>query len=304
MIEHTAEWHEWRRQGIGGSDVADLLNLEPYGCARRLWYVKRGQAPDMPETRNPHMERGRAMEQVIANMYASTTKNVIWKAVPAVGASHPFLRGNADRLITRRETGYEGVLEIKCPAMRTFLHLKKSGLPEAWILQMQHYLVIYDLTWGAFAILWAEGWEFLTMEVRRDDEMIAMIIEAETAFWKRVETGSAPDALTPGDKRCGSCRWAITCLGLEVAMMAPNHALDPAEAGEIIDCRADAVLVSALDSYIEVKKICNDSEFLLADKKEALINAMDGRAKIRTGSGRATWNPATKRLTVTAYGEW
>ena len=34
------QWLDWRRKGIGGSDVAVALNSSPYRTARELYYDK------------------------------------------------------------------------------------------------------------------------------------------------------------------------------------------------------------------------------------------------------------------------
>ena len=36
------QWLDWRRKGIGGSDVAVALNSSPYRTARELYYDKIG----------------------------------------------------------------------------------------------------------------------------------------------------------------------------------------------------------------------------------------------------------------------
>lgn len=36
------EWLQWRKKGIGGSDVAAALNLSPYRTMRDLYYDKIG----------------------------------------------------------------------------------------------------------------------------------------------------------------------------------------------------------------------------------------------------------------------
>ena len=34
------QWLDWRKKGIGGSDVAAALNMSPYRTARDLYYDK------------------------------------------------------------------------------------------------------------------------------------------------------------------------------------------------------------------------------------------------------------------------
>lgn len=39
------QWLDWRKKGIGGSDVAAALNMSPYRTARDLYYDKIGIVP-------------------------------------------------------------------------------------------------------------------------------------------------------------------------------------------------------------------------------------------------------------------
>ncbi|MDU4479989.1 YqaJ viral recombinase family protein, partial [Clostridium sp.] len=40
------EWLEWRKKGIGGSDVATICGLNKYKSALELWMEKRGYKQD------------------------------------------------------------------------------------------------------------------------------------------------------------------------------------------------------------------------------------------------------------------
>ena len=40
------EWLEWRRGGIGGSDAAVIVGLNPYGSLIELYADKMGMMPD------------------------------------------------------------------------------------------------------------------------------------------------------------------------------------------------------------------------------------------------------------------
>ena len=69
-----------RLSGIGGSDVADVLSLEPWGCARRLYYEKRQVPPDYAdESKEALFERGHVLEPLVAA-----------KALPSRSALRPI----------------------------------------------------------------------------------------------------------------------------------------------------------------------------------------------------------------------
>ena len=61
------QWLDWRRKGIGGSDVAVALNSSPYRTARDLYYDKIGvvmadEGPDKSIT----FQIGHLLEDVVA----------------------------------------------------------------------------------------------------------------------------------------------------------------------------------------------------------------------------------------------
>lgn len=67
----TTEWHEQRRAGIGGSDVAALLGLSKWKSPYQLFLEKTGNAP--PQEDNEAMYWGRMLEPVIRDAYEEKT---------------------------------------------------------------------------------------------------------------------------------------------------------------------------------------------------------------------------------------
>ena len=68
------QWLDWRRKGIGGSDVAVALNSSPYRTARDLYYDKIGvvmadEGPDKSIT----FQIGHLLEDVVAQIFAKKT---------------------------------------------------------------------------------------------------------------------------------------------------------------------------------------------------------------------------------------
>jgi predicted phage-related endonuclease len=59
------------------------------------------------------------------------------------------------------------------------------------MLQLQHYLAVTGLEWGAFAVL-IGGNTYKEAEVTRDQELIDGLIHIESEFWKCVEAKTPP----------------------------------------------------------------------------------------------------------------
>ena len=196
------EWLEHRRSGIGGSDtpVIVLGNDHPFTSPRELWEQKVGIRKDDEPT--PPMLRGTALEPTVATLYAGETERKLQRVNSILQhPDHHWMIGNIDRQIVGVKGRNPGILEIKCPGLRTFGKIKREGIPDYYQLQMQHYFAVSGRTWGAFAIFNAEMWELIHFDVERDDELIELIIERDEAFWQMVQDGTPPGekALTNPD---------------------------------------------------------------------------------------------------------
>jgi predicted phage-related endonuclease len=101
------------------------------------------------------------------------------------------VRANADRLITPCAKGLipftPGVLEIKVPAAWSFRKIKKEGLPEAYILQIQWQMLCYGTGWGSFCVYWPDGHELLWFDIERDHELCSMLLERAKEEWAHLE---------------------------------------------------------------------------------------------------------------------
>ena len=138
---------EERLTGIGGSDAASLFNIG-FGCRRRLWYQKTQTPEDFPREESDAMALGKALEPFFIEKYAQQAG----RHIASVGdfmahAEIPYLIVHVDAYVydDARFTGQEdvhlpGVLEIKSCGRGAFYKYKREGLPEDYILQLQHTL--------------------------------------------------------------------------------------------------------------------------------------------------------------------
>ena len=62
------EWHDWRRQGVGGSDIPGLIGLSRYASPTSLYYEKLGLLEPSDETER---QRINASREAAANSEAA-----------------------------------------------------------------------------------------------------------------------------------------------------------------------------------------------------------------------------------------
>jgi predicted phage-related endonuclease len=151
------------------------------------------------------MMRGTALEAVIADRYAAETGRTLRKVNEILShPEYPFMLANIDRHIVSENGRGPGVLEIKAPGLQVFSKCKREGLPDYYLIQLQHYLAVKGWKWGSYGIMNAERWEMLWFDIDRDDELIDYIITHDKKFWNEnvlagvpPEIADAPDLNLP-----------------------------------------------------------------------------------------------------------
>lgn len=188
------DWQEYRKnqKGIGGSDVATILGLNPYKSAFTLWLEKTGQI-EPPEVNNEYVEWGNILEPVIRDKFAKETGfEVTENPYVLQHDEHEFMVANVDgEVIDPAYGGEKGILEIKTASDRMRAEWEE-GPPHHYMLQIQHYLGVMGYQYAYVAVL-IGGNHFKYFRIERDDYVIDKIIAAEANFTQQVENGIAPE---------------------------------------------------------------------------------------------------------------
>lgn len=296
---HTKEWHDARRLGIGGSDWGDLLSLEPYGCARRLWYVKTDHPEDVPRVETGAMLRGHMLEPLIAAEASAATglsvRHVSRTSEKIRAELPPWWIGNLDRGLYGRK-GDPGVLECKSAGPYVYRDVETNGIPERWAFQAHHYLGLTGWNWAIVAVLEPLDWSLYVSEIRRDDSILAMMAATGDRFWRRVENGPPPDRLEYGDKRCRSCSYRWTCQG--PAYMAEDREDDVEDGYEAIDSRD---LEDLADRYERIRAVATEAKEQLSSVADEIKARLRGPRKVAAGAARISYvENVTHRLDQSA----
>ncbi|WP_250478848.1 MULTISPECIES: lambda-exonuclease family protein [unclassified Caballeronia] len=189
------EWLEVRKSGIGGSDAAAAIGLNPYMSPLELWLIKTGRdstlpRPDADDTSEP-VYWGTLLEPIVAASYTKQTGNRV-RRVNAVlrHRSIPFMLANIDREII----GVPGAQVLECKTAGEFgARQWREGVPEYVQVQVQHQLAVTGKQAADVAVLLC-GQKLEVHRIERDDALIARLIPLEAAFWRYVETDTPPPA--------------------------------------------------------------------------------------------------------------
>ncbi len=269
-----------RRTGIGGSDVAAIVGLDPWRTALDV-YLEKTVIDTLPPRPTPLQEFGLELEPIIRRRFVKHSNRRVKRARLHRHADYTWMICHPDGLIqASRHPRWRmspqhnpGVLECKTAGLRVFQRMKREGIPEHYILQMQHNLAVTGLLWGAFAVLQRETGEFFWVAVEADSALQAQLIELEREFWeKHVVARIPPPQVTE-----------------------PRVALPPVE-GEVMR-RDDPEWAAAIARLREARELRESAETLEAAANERVQELM-GQYGVAEGAGaRVYWRLREGRVT-------
>lgn len=218
------EWLEKRKKGIGGSDAAAILGLNPYMSNVQLWEIKTGRREQADISNKECVKFGVEAEDHLRKLFALdypqyeiSNKEFSLEKNP----QYDFIRGSFDGIITDRDTLTNGVLEIKTGTIRRQTDWEKWGgkynhinqVPQNYFCQILHYFLVREDF--EFAILKArlieenysqEGFfkekiaHIRHYPIYRADHLsdIEYLKEQELIFWDYVERDERPPLILRG----------------------------------------------------------------------------------------------------------
>lgn len=184
------EWLQLRRKGIGGSDASVIMGKNPYRSILQLWEEKTGKLP-VTDDGNEYTYWGNVMEPIIRKEFMNRTGlKVRQKHAMIIHKDYPYLFADVDGIVTD-ERGEKCIFEAKT-ASQYKAEQWEDGVPEEYILQVQHYLEVCGMDKAYIAAL-IGGNKFVFHTIYRDDELIRNLISREKEFWEGcVLTGTEP----------------------------------------------------------------------------------------------------------------
>ena len=266
------DWLMVRKGGVGSSDAAAAVGLNPYKSQLELWMEKTGKDAALPNT-DPNDETspmywGTLLEPIVAAHYTKRTGNKV-RRINAVlqHPSEPWMRANLDREIVGAPDVQ--ILECKTAGMNG-ARLWKDGVPEYVQLQVMHQLAVTGKQAADVAVLIC-GQELQVHRIERDDAMIAQLIDLERHFWRFVELDLAP----PAD-------------GSDSADAA-LRALYPRDNGQSLDLAHDLEMSAAFSDLLSVRQSLVTQTQLEAQLKQRIQQRMGDVTKAVFDGGEVSW---------------
>lgn len=197
------EWLEARKDGIGASEVATIVGLNPWETPYQLWRRKIGLDPAKPM--NAAMNTGHILEDGVAQYWAQATGREIIAASKDdfmfVDKERPFLRVSPDRTFwiegATRNDDNKGILECKTTRMK----VDPDDLPKYWFAQVQMNLGVAGYSQGSLAWLSAgQGFDFGYQDLKLVPDFYEWLVEETERFWTDHILGNKePDPVSAQD---------------------------------------------------------------------------------------------------------
>ena len=252
------QWLQVRKGGIGSSDAAAAVGLNPYQSQLELWLEKTGRAPVAPpgdggaDDLSP-MYWGSLLEPIVAAHYTRRTGHKV-RRINAVlrHPEHPWMLANIDREVL----GAPDVQLLECKtAGIQGAWLWRDGVPEYVQLQVQHQLAVTGKQAADVAVLLG-GQELQIFRIERDADLIGQLITLEREFWGYVERDQDP----PAD-------------GSDSADRA-LRALYPRDSGATLNFQDDLVMGAVFSDLLAVREVLATNTALESQLKQTIQQRM------------------------------
>ena len=268
------EWLEVRKQGIGSSDAAAAVGLNPYQSQLELWMIKTGRSSgalrDEGTAGHAPMHWGTQLEPLVAKQYQTHTGHRV-RRVNAV-LQHPdpdksWMLANIDREVV----GTDEVQILECKTAGEFgARLWRDGVPEYVQIQVQHQLAVTGKQAANVAVL-INGQDLQIHRIERNETLITKLIELEAKFWHYVQTDTPP----PADGSDSAARALQT--------LYPND--DNTE----IDYSEDSRMSALFGDLQSVRAELDKYKKLEDQLKQQIQEAMGEASKAQFETGSVTW---------------
>jgi putative phage-type endonuclease len=183
------DWLKFRNNGIGGSDAAVVCGISKYKSPFELWMEKTGKTE--PKESGEAAYWGTILEPIIRDEFEKRSGyEVCIESSILQHPYYPFMLANVDGIVINADYPKGCLFEAKT-ASAYLTDDWEEGIPEAYFLQVQHYLAVTNFA-GAYVAVLIGGNHFKWKFIPRDEELITMLIKIESKFWEHVTTNTPP----------------------------------------------------------------------------------------------------------------
>ena len=190
MQQGSPAWKTWRREGIGGSDIATILGLSPFEDATRENLI-REKVDGWEKERNWAMTRGTRMEPTARGAYCrerKCTARPVCVEHDSVSWARVSLDGLCSAIAGAARANLTWILELKCPNWQTHSMALAGYVPDYYECQCQWQLWVAGLHHCEFASFtehsrFDQDNRVGIVELTADNGRQMEILQAASEFW-------------------------------------------------------------------------------------------------------------------------
>ncbi len=188
FTQKSEEWLEWRKGGIGASDIAVLTGSNGYTTPLKLWEIKCGFRESDPI--NAAMAHGIQHENM-ARQWMNEHFQFNLKPTCIEDPKKSHFRASLDGYDFDSDT----LVEIKCPVSESILDKARisQSIPNYWFDQIQWQIMLSEPKKAMIAI-----WDYrhqgcITLDMFGMTKKIEKMRSLADDFWHHVQIGKAPE---------------------------------------------------------------------------------------------------------------
>jgi len=180
LEQNGKEWHDFRREGIGGSDIAILAGVSPYKTVYDLYQQKLGLGP--PTELDPFLIESGERAEIEARDYFNTRPDnpIDFKPICVISDESDVIRASLDGYSTYKNI----VLEVKFMGNQKFKKFKKTKEINSYHLAQINWQLL--VTKADKAIYYVESFsgDFFHTDVFADTELQDHLKKLALDFWE------------------------------------------------------------------------------------------------------------------------
>lgn len=268
------DWLSVRQRGIGSSDAAAAVGLNPHQSMLELWMIKTGRAQLLPRhdpsDRTTPTYWGNLLEPIVAAHYTLATGHRVRKVNAVLQHPDPdksWMLANIDREVL----GDGDVQLLECKTAGEFgARAWREEVPEYVQCQVQHQLAVTGKATADVCVLIC-GQEIQIHRIERDAQLIEGLISLEREFWQYVVTDTQP----PAD-------------GSESADRA-LRAIYAQDSGGVVDFRENRAMSAAFADLQALREEIAQRDNVQQQLKQTIQQMMGSSSRALFETGSATW---------------
>lgn len=183
------EWLAFRKSGIGGSEVAAVFGISPFGTARDVYYDKLNIVSAFDDEANKYQKKiGSLLEDVVAEMFSEVTGYPVFQVQKMFRSrEHYFMLADVDYFVQLQDGSY-AILECKTTspdATGKWWNGAEPAIPLNYQFQGRQYMSVMHINKVFYACLHGNSENYLIIrEMNRDLEIESEMIAVEQHFWE------------------------------------------------------------------------------------------------------------------------